>query len=77
MEQSAVIIIRYVLLCLEAVRSKFKLNHTMLLAEVGTLMHECILQKRRNESRNRKNNHGGNNSAEPAPQPTDDEHFDG
>ena len=41
-EKSAVIIIRYILLCLEAVRSRFKLNHNMLLAEWPTL-HECIL----------------------------------
>ena len=36
------------LLYLEAVRCRFKLNHKMMDIEWPTL-HECVLQKRRNE----------------------------
>ena len=43
-KKSATIITHYILLCSEAVRSKFKLNHKMLLAEWSTLR-ERILQK--------------------------------
>ncbi len=52
-----IISIPLVWLYLEAARSKFKLNHQMLNSEWSTL-HECILQKRRNEWRNAKKDAG-------------------
>lgn len=48
-KKSDVTIICYKLLCLEAVRSRFKLNRKMVLAE-WPILRECVLQKRRNES---------------------------
>ncbi|CAF1549434.1 unnamed protein product, partial [Adineta steineri] len=50
----------------EAVRSRFKMNHEMLQSEWSTL-HECILQKRRNELK-RKKRSAGYITVQPAPQ---------
>ncbi|CAF0723484.1 unnamed protein product [Adineta steineri] len=49
----------------KAVRSRFKLNHEMLRFEWTTL-HECILQKRRNELK-KKRSSTGNVTVQPAP----------
>ena len=43
-----IVIVPWMLLYLEAVRCRFKLNHKMMDIEWPTL-HECVLQKRRNE----------------------------
>jgi hypothetical protein len=59
---------------LEAVRSRFKLNYKMFDVE-WPILHESILQKRRNEVRTRKSSAGNTNSTESVQQPTE-EHFD-
>ncbi|CAF1097180.1 unnamed protein product [Adineta steineri] len=41
----------------EAVRSRFKLNHEMLRSE-WSILHECILQKRRNELKKKRSSTG-------------------
>lgn len=59
---------------LEAVRSRFKLNHEMLSVEWPTL-HECILQKRRNEMKKNKKD-VANTSTVTISQATAEEHCD-